>query len=186
MELRSISRVCESLCYLNIKGCALLSDACIASVIQRCKKLCSLIVCYTSFSENSILALCATISMTNEHMDINSVASNLQTLHMSKCEGGYFFFHFSLNVKDYGFSHKFSVTFAGISETSLLNLITHSQKMKSLCLRDTKVSDSVLCEFPGSTLEALDISNTTVSHSFVSYSIIYLTSTGHSHIHVML
>nr|pir hypothetical protein At2g36370 [imported] - Arabidopsis thaliana [Arabidopsis thaliana] len=92
-------------------------------------------VCYTSFSENSILALCATISMTNEHMDINSVASNLQTLHMSKCEG--------------------------ISETSLLNLITHSQKMKSLCLRDTKVSDSVLCEFPGSTLEALDISNTT-------------------------
>jgi len=160
MELRSISRVCESLCYLNIKGCALLSDACIASVIQRCKKLCSLIVCYTSFSENSILALCATISMTNEHMDINSVASNLQTLHMSKCEG--------------------------ISETSLLNLITHSQKMKSLCLRDTKVSDSVLCEFPGSTLEALDISNTTVSHSFVSYSIIYLTSTGHSHIHVML
>ncbi|AEC09245.2 ubiquitin-protein ligase [Arabidopsis thaliana] len=137
MELRSISRVCESLCYLNIKGCALLSDACIASVIQRCKKLCSLIVCYTSFSENSILALCATISMTNEHMDINSVASNLQTLHMSKCEG--------------------------ISETSLLNLITHSQKMKSLCLRDTKVSDSVLCEFPGSTLEALDISNTTIS-----------------------
>ncbi|XP_010505180.1 PREDICTED: BTB/POZ domain-containing protein FBL11-like isoform X7 [Camelina sativa] len=137
MGLQSISRLCDSLCYLNIKGCALLSDACIAYVIQRCKYLCSLIVCYTSFSENSILALCASISMTNEHMDSNSLAPKLQMLHMSKCEG--------------------------ISETSLFNLISQTQKMKSLCLRDTKVSDSVLCEFPGSSLEALDISNTTIS-----------------------
>lgn len=56
--------------------------------------------------------------------------------------------------------------------------------MKSLCLRDTKVSDSVLCEFSGSSLEALDISNTTVSHSFVSW--VYLTFVGHSHIQAML
>ncbi|EOA26535.1 hypothetical protein CARUB_v10022592mg [Capsella rubella] len=137
MKLQSISRGCDSLCYLNIKGCALLSDECIAYVIQRCKYLCSLIVCYTSFSENSVLALCASISMINEHMDSYSLASKLQMLHMTKCEG--------------------------ISETSLLNLICQTRKMKSLCLKDTKVSDSVLCEFPGSSLEALDISNTTIS-----------------------
>uniref|UniRef100_A0A1J3CW77 BTB/POZ domain-containing protein FBL11 n=1 Tax=Noccaea caerulescens TaxID=107243 RepID=A0A1J3CW77_NOCCA len=136
-DLRSISRLCDSLCYLNIKGCALLSDACIAYVIQRCKNLSSLVVCYTSFSENSVLALCASISMTNEHVDTNSLAPNLQILHMSNCEG--------------------------ISESSLINLISRTQKMKSLCLRDTKVSDSVLCEFSGSSLEVLDISNTTIS-----------------------
>ncbi|KAG2309184.1 hypothetical protein Bca52824_028932 [Brassica carinata] len=130
-DLRSISRLCGSLCYLNIKGCALLSDACIAYVIQKCKSLHSLIVCYTSFSENSVLALCSGTSVTS------SLASNLQMLHMSKCEG--------------------------ISETSLLNLITRTQKLKSLCLRDTKVSDSVICEFSGSSLESLDISNTTIS-----------------------
>ncbi|KAL0775090.1 hypothetical protein Bca101_040242 [Brassica carinata] len=130
-DLRSISRSCGSLCYLNIKGCALLSDACIAYVIERCKSLHSLIVCYTSFSESSVLALCAGTSVTS------SLASNLQILHMSKCEG--------------------------ISETSLINLITRTQKLKSLCLRDTKVSDSVLCELSGSSLEALDISNTTIS-----------------------
>ncbi|KAJ0259689.1 BTB/POZ domain-containing protein FBL11 [Hirschfeldia incana] len=130
-DLRSISRLCSSLCYLNIKGCALLSDACIAYVIQKCKSLHSLIVCYTSFSENSVLALCAGTSVTS------SLASNLQMLHMSKCEG--------------------------ISETSFINLITQTQKLKSLCLRDTKVSDSVLCEFSGSSLESLDISNTTIS-----------------------
>lgn len=90
-DLRSISRSCGSLCYLNIKGCALLSDACIAYVIERCKSLHSLIVCYTSFSANSVLALCADTSVTN------SLASNLQMLHMSKCEGVcVFFFHFSL------------------------------------------------------------------------------------------
>ncbi|VVB02306.1 unnamed protein product [Arabis nemorensis] len=137
MDLRSISILCNSLCYLNIKGCALLSDACIAYVIQSCTNLHSLIVCYTSFSENSILALCASISMTNEPLDSNSLASNLQMLHMSKCDGA--------------------------NETWLLNLIARTQKMKSLCLRDTKVSDSVLCEFPGSSLQALDISNTTIS-----------------------
>ncbi|KAG2285469.1 hypothetical protein Bca52824_045073 [Brassica carinata] len=130
-DLRSISRSCGSLCYLNIKGCALLSDACIAYVIERCKSLHSLIVCYTSFSESSVLALCAGTSVTS------SLASNLQILHMSKCEG--------------------------ISETSLLNLITRTQKLKSLCLRDTKVSDSVLCDLSVSSLEALDISNTTIS-----------------------
>lgn len=96
MDIRSISRLCNSLCYLNIKGCALLSDARIAYVIQSCTKLHSLMVCYTSFSVNSILALCASISMTNEPMDSNSLASNLQMLHMSKCEGGYLY-HFSLS-----------------------------------------------------------------------------------------
>lgn len=130
-DLRSISRSCGSLCYLNIKGCALLSDACIAYVIQKCKSLHSLIVCYTSFSENSVLALCAGTSVTS------SLASNLQILHMSKCEG--------------------------ISETLLMNLITRTKKLKSLCLRDTNVSDAVLCEFSGSSLESLDISNTTIS-----------------------
>lgn len=84
-DLRSISRSCGSLCYLNIKGCALLSDACIAYVIERCKSLHSLIVCYTSFSESSVLALCAGTSVTS------SLASNLQILHMSKCEGVYIF-----------------------------------------------------------------------------------------------
>lgn len=42
------------------------------------------------------MALCTNISMTNEHTDSNSVASNLQMLHMSKCEG-VSLFHFSLS-----------------------------------------------------------------------------------------
>ncbi|KAL1224338.1 BTB/POZ domain-containing protein FBL11 [Cardamine amara subsp. amara] len=143
IDLWNISRLCDSLCYLNIKRCALLTDPCIAYVIQRCKKLHSLIVCYTSFSGYSILALCTTISVTNEQTDSNSAASNLQMLHMSKCEG--------------------------VDETSLLNLITRTQKMKSLCLRDTKISDSVLYEFCGSSLEALDISNTMISRMALAH-----------------
>ncbi|XP_010553377.1 PREDICTED: BTB/POZ domain-containing protein FBL11 isoform X2 [Tarenaya hassleriana] len=140
-ELQSISRLCDSLQYLNIKGCVLVSDACIADIIQRCTRLQSIIVCYTSFAGNSVRALCTSISTLKEPM--NSIATNLRMLHMSGCKG--------------------------VNEALLTNLISQTHKLKSLCLKDTEVTDTVLCKFSGCSLEMLDISNTMVSRPALAH-----------------
>lgn len=61
--------------------------------------------------------------------------------------------------------HMFLLFFSsGVDETSLLKLMSQMQKLKSLCLSDTHLSDGALYSFRGSSLEVLDISNTMVSH----------------------
>ncbi|XP_022767140.1 BTB/POZ domain-containing protein FBL11 isoform X6 [Durio zibethinus] len=48
-------------------------------------------------------------------------------------------------------------------EASLLELLSQTQMLKSLCLRDTNLVDNALCNFSGSLLEMLDVSNTMIS-----------------------
>lgn len=68
---------------------------------------------------------------------LDSLASNLQLLHMGGCKCA--------------------------DEASLLELLSQTQMLKSLCLRDTNLVDSALCSFSGSLLEVLDVSNTMIS-----------------------
>ena len=56
------------------------------------------------------------------------------------------------------------IFFVGVDETSLLELLSQTKMLKSLCLRDTQLVDQALHCFSGSSLEMLDVSNTMVSH----------------------
>ena len=93
LDIQYISKFCVSLCYLNLKGCISVTDVCIANLIRRCTKLHSILVCHTSFGMNSILALCtASPSFSNSptaqfgKKRLDSLASNLQLLHMGGCK----------------------------------------------------------------------------------------------------
>ncbi|OIW05110.1 hypothetical protein TanjilG_02583 [Lupinus angustifolius] len=74
---------------------------------------------------------------------LNSVASNLQTLHVGGCRG--------------------------ICESSLLELMSQTQVLKSLCLRETNLVDQALYNFIGSSLKMLDVSNTKISGAALAY-----------------
>ncbi|CAI8614818.1 unnamed protein product [Vicia faba] len=74
---------------------------------------------------------------------LNSVASNLQSLHIGGC--------------------------IGISELSLQELMSQTQVLKSLCLRGTHLVDQALYNFKGSSLEMLDVSDTKISEAALSY-----------------
>lgn len=89
-DLQYISDVFVSLQYLNLRGCISLTDVGIASLLLKCRKLHSVLVCDTYFGVNSVLALCSSPSyyiagqyIENEHLE--PVAFNLQALHMGGC-----------------------------------------------------------------------------------------------------
>lgn len=50
----------------------------------------------------------------------------------------------------------------GVDEAFLLELMSQTHTLKSLCLRDTNIVDLALYHFLGSSLEMLDVSNTMV------------------------
>jgi len=52
--------------------------------------------------------------------------------------------------------------FVGVSKSSLIELMSQTQVLKSLCLRGTDLIDQALYNYVGSSLEMLDISNTKV------------------------
>lgn len=54
------------------------------------------------------------------------------------------------------------ICFVGVSGLSLLKLVSQMQVLKGLCLRGTNLDDQALYNFPGSSLEMLDVSNTKV------------------------
>ncbi|KAK7844396.1 btb/poz domain-containing protein fbl11 [Quercus suber] len=90
-----------------------------------------------------VLALCSGISSNygNSSADdlgwnCNSLISNLLKLHIGGCKS--------------------------VDKTSLLELLSQTKMLKSLCLRDTQLVDQALHSFSGSSLEMLDISNTMV------------------------
>ncbi|XP_019455737.1 PREDICTED: BTB/POZ domain-containing protein FBL11-like isoform X1 [Lupinus angustifolius] len=150
LGLQYISKLCVSLCHLNIKGCISVTDIGISDLIRRCKKLNSLMVCDTSFGLNSVQALSSAISDSGSFFSgdsrdnyLNSVASNLQTLHVGGCRG--------------------------ICESSLLELMSQTQVLKSLCLRETNLVDQALYNFIGSSLKMLDVSNTKISGAALAY-----------------
>ncbi|KAJ7976084.1 BTB/POZ domain-containing protein FBL11 [Quillaja saponaria] len=119
LDLMYISKICVSLYHLNLKGCISVTDDGISDVIRRCLKLNSIVVCNTSFGKNSVLALSSAIpnigDLTAVHSGkkhLNSLVSNFQVLHMGGCKG--------------------------INESSLLELMSQTQHVNSLCLRDTE------------------------------------------------
>ncbi|XP_028782342.1 BTB/POZ domain-containing protein FBL11 isoform X2 [Neltuma alba] len=143
-DLQYISKICLSLHHLNIKGCVSVTDTGISDLIGKCIKLSSIVVCDTSFGENSVQALSSAISdcgsFSSQHFrdkHLSSVASNLQTLHMGGCRG--------------------------INKLSLLKLMSQMQLLRDLCLRGTDMVDQALNNFPGSSLEILDVSDTRIS-----------------------
>lgn len=100
-DLQSLSRACVSLSYINLKGCTSVSDGGIAVVILECINLHSIVVCETSFGDNSIMALCSHLpggdrlaSAQTEGNNSMSLAHKLQKLHMGGCMGKIFFFFF--------------------------------------------------------------------------------------------
>ncbi|CAL5194201.1 unnamed protein product [Lathyrus oleraceus] len=150
LSLQYISKSCVSLCHLNIKGCIHVTDIGISDLISRCKNLNSIVVCDTSFGINSVQALCSAISddgnfpcLHSRDKHLNSMVSNLQSLHMGGC--------------------------IGISELYLQELMSQTQVLKSLCLRGTYLVDQALYNFKGSSLEMLDVSDTKISEAALSY-----------------
>lgn len=98
-DLQYISEYLVSLQYLNLRGCISLTDVGIATLLLRCSKLHSVLVCDTFFGINSVLALCSSSSdciagqhIENKHLD--PLAFNLQALHMGgcKCECRFFYY----------------------------------------------------------------------------------------------
>ncbi|XP_076899936.1 BTB/POZ domain-containing protein FBL11 isoform X2 [Bidens hawaiensis] len=147
-DLQSISEICFSLTYINLKGCILVSDAGISSLICRCLKLNSIVACDTYFGQQSILALCSLNARCDDVLAEHSMqsipqGSNIQMLHMGGCKG--------------------------INTTYFLNLMSHARMLKNLCLRDTEVVDDCLFNFCGSSLEVLDVSNTKVSTAALAH-----------------
>ncbi|KAL6138398.1 hypothetical protein ACLB2K_063681 [Fragaria x ananassa] len=147
-DLQYISDVFVSLQHLNLRGCISLTDVGIASLLLKCSKLHSVLVCDTYFAVNSVLALCSSPSdyiagqyIENEHLE--PVAFNLQALHMGGCNR--------------------------VEQPSLLKIMSQMQKLKTLCLRDTNLDDAALYKFGGSSLEVLDVSNTKVSQTALAH-----------------
>ncbi|KAJ4705164.1 BTB/POZ domain-containing protein FBL11 [Melia azedarach] len=147
-DLEFISKYCVSLVYLNLKGCISVTDVCVSNLIRRCIKLHSIIVCDTYFGVNSVRALCSEFpdgnsSASHGKRHFDSLASNLQTLHMSCCHG--------------------------VDETMLLELMSQARMLKSLCLSGTQLGDNALYNFSGSSLEMLDVSNTMISGASLAH-----------------
>ncbi|KAK3043566.1 hypothetical protein RJ639_002145 [Escallonia herrerae] len=148
-ELKKVTELCVSLCYLNLKGCTSMTDAGIADLILRCVKLHSIVICDTSFGQHSVMALCSSkpnfdhsaAPQINE--DSHSLAYKLQTLHIGGC--------------------------TGVNEDSLTQLLSQVHLLKSLCLRETQLVDNGLYNFLGFSLEMLDVSNTKVSTAALAH-----------------
>ncbi|XP_037491020.1 BTB/POZ domain-containing protein FBL11 isoform X2 [Jatropha curcas] len=148
LDLQNITKLCVSLQYLNLKGCTSVTDMGISYLICRCIKLHSILVCDTSFGVNSIKALCSTITNFGpaaylEKRCSDTLAFKLQTLHMGGCKG--------------------------VDERSLLDLISQTETLISLCLRGTLLVDDALYSFSGSSLETLDVSNTMISGAALAH-----------------
>lgn len=141
MNLWKISMLKRSLCYINIKHCTQLTDDGISALLLNCRKMHSMVLSYTSFGNHSIQALCSSDPSDSfpyhkdEHAHV--MAFRLQELHLEGCGG---------------------ITCAAMSQ-----LVSNMNIVKSLCLRETSLGDGALCNFVGSSLECLDISETVVS-----------------------
>ncbi|PUZ52828.1 hypothetical protein GQ55_5G004800 [Panicum hallii var. hallii] len=74
VDLLKISVLKNSLCYINIRNCTLLTDGGISNFLLRCTKIHSMVLSYTSFGNRSIQTL--------HYMTVN-----IQELHLSGCKG---------------------------------------------------------------------------------------------------
>lgn len=170
MDLLHISKFCSDLRYLNVRGCTALSDQGISTLISREVRLESILACDTSFGLLSVLALCSTCQPYSGTSDQVSqcMAFNLKTLHIGSCKCKCCnIFIFPSNIFQTALSvcvGFFSFFLLGLDETDLMKLISKTRMLKSLCLRDTRLTDQALHSFAGSSLMMLDITNTMVIH----------------------
>jgi len=74
VDLLKISVLKNSLCYINIRNCTLLTDDGISNFLLKCTKIHSMIVSYTSFGNRSIQTL-------------HDMTFNIQELHLGGCKG---------------------------------------------------------------------------------------------------
>lgn len=144
-DLLFITKFCIYLQHVNVNGCTALTDVGLSALIHRRVRLQSILVCHTSFGLNSVLALC---SRSHHKKDSSahsseSMSLNLLTLHLGGCKS--------------------------VDESSLFELLSRTQMLKSLCLRDTHLTDRALYSLACSSLEMLDVSNTMVSGAAVAH-----------------
>ncbi|XP_042436539.1 BTB/POZ domain-containing protein FBL11-like isoform X1 [Zingiber officinale] len=142
-DLLKISALCGSLSYLNIKGCTVVTDMGISTLVSKCLKIQSLFLSYTSFGRNSIEVLCSDCLLiqkfteVDDHKYSKTIAYRLHQLHIDGCKG--------------------------VDRDSLSQLMRCSYMLKGLILRETAINDDALYNFSGSFLESLDVSETVVS-----------------------
>ncbi|GFP88113.1 BTB/POZ domain-containing protein fbl11 [Phtheirospermum japonicum] len=138
-DLLTISEVCCSLSYVNIKGCPSVTDPGISVMILKCKRLQSIMACDTSFGNCSIMSLCSGKSGGIQHSRRHSslLGYKLLTFHVGGC------YEISGNM---------------LSE--LMYRAAHH--LRSLCLRESQVVNVALDGFSGSSLEMLNVSDTEV------------------------
>ncbi|XP_016543186.1 BTB/POZ domain-containing protein FBL11 isoform X2 [Capsicum annuum] len=147
-DLHNIAECCPFLCCINLNACTSITDSGISILVLKCIELHSIYACDTSFGHNCVLSLCCSISRFDAvEMKMadrtNSLAYKLQILHIGGCKG--------------------------INEISLLELISQTHRIRSLCLRETQLVDNSLYKFSGSSLEMLDVSDTKVSFHAVGH-----------------
>ncbi|KAJ6831516.1 BTB/POZ domain-containing protein FBL11 isoform X1 [Iris pallida] len=149
-DLLYISTLSNSLSYLNIKGCTLVTDMGISKLICKCRNIHSLILSFTSFGRNSVMTLCSIHTnldsvhgVHHNHKYSDIMAFRLQQLHIDGCRG--------------------------IDHKSMSQLMSHTYMLHILRLRDTCVVDDALYEFMGSNLESLDVSETMISAQALTY-----------------
>ncbi|TKW19054.1 hypothetical protein SEVIR_5G472800v4 [Setaria viridis] len=136
VDLVKISALKNSLSYINIRNCTMLTDDGISNFLMKCTKIHSMVLSYTSFGNRSIQTLCTTNPDHNGgHAHV--MAFNMQELHLGGCKG--------------------------IDAAALSQLMSIINITKFLCLRETSLTDGALCKFVGSSLEYLDVSETMVS-----------------------
>lgn len=66
------------------------------------------------------------------------------------------------------FEYSFLSHFAGVDKMLLLQLMSHTPYLKSLCLRNTNLDDHVLTSLSSTSLEMLDVADNVVSN-FLNY-----------------
>ncbi|XP_073155674.1 BTB/POZ domain-containing protein FBL11 isoform X2 [Henckelia pumila] len=144
-DLYNISEVCESLNFINMRGCTSVTDCGLSVMILKCKKLHSTVACDTSFGNNSALALCSSVSSETQQSEksFQLMACKLQTLHIGGC--------------------------TGIDGMILSELMSGAGHLRSLCLKEIHLIDDALYRFQGSSLQMLDVSDTKVSCKALSH-----------------
>ncbi|KAF0893759.1 hypothetical protein E2562_029655 [Oryza meyeriana var. granulata] len=137
VDLLKISILKKSLCYVNIKNCTLLTDEGISKLLLKCTKIHSMVLSYTNFGNLSIQTLCTPNPLDSMDECSHVMAFRMQELHLDGCRG---------------------IGYAAMSQLmSKVNITNY------LCLRETSLTNDALCNFVGSSLDYLDISETVVS-----------------------
>ncbi|KAM0940350.1 putative chromatin remodeling & transcription regulator BTB-POZ family [Dioscorea sansibarensis] len=149
LDLLNISSLSGSLCYLNIKGCALVTDIGISKLLCKCPNIKSLILSYTSFGRNSVLALCS-----------DNMTPGVSSGDCAQGKSGTMAYHL----------HQLQINCCqDVDQDSMIKLMSHVYKLKVLSLNETSLVDDALFGFKGCSLEELDVSETKVSMQALAF-----------------